>query len=293
MTSDFYTPLIAIVIGGLVFSFGSAIGSFLNVVIYRLPAGLSLLYPPSRCPHCLTRLGKQENIPLLGWLWLRGKCRHCQAPISMRYPLVELSTGLLFLGTYLRFGWGLEAIAAATLLSWLLVLALIDCDTLTLPDRLTQSGLVVGLGFTLLLAKQLATPPIPIDLQTDPLAAQAGYIVSRIIGAVVGLWGLDAIAFIGSVALGRTAMGAGDAKLLAMVGAWLGWQAVLLTAFLGCLLGAIGGGGAIALGWLNRRQPMPFGPFLALGAAVTLFGGELIVQTYLMFFFPTLGLVIP
>ncbi|MEM8641540.1 MAG: prepilin peptidase [Cyanobacteria bacterium P01_G01_bin.54] len=269
--------------GGFIFGFGSAIGSFLNVVIYRLPAGLSLLYPPSRCPHCQTRLGKHENIPIVGWLWLRGKCRHCQAAIARRYPLVELSTGLLFLGVYGRFGWGLEAIAAATLLSWLLVLALIDCDTLTLPDRLTQSGLVVGLGFTLLLAGQWAAQ------SSDPLAAQAHYIVSRIIGAVVGLWGLNTITFIGSVVLGRTAMGAGDAKLLAMIGAWLGWQGVLLTAFLGCVLGALGGGGAIALGWLNRRQPMPFGPFLALGAVLTLFWGEIIVETYLNLFFPTLA----
>ncbi|NEO88077.1 MAG: prepilin peptidase [Spirulina sp. SIO3F2] len=268
--------LIHLAIGGLVFGFGSAIGSFLNVVVYRVPAGLSILHPPSRCPTCLTRLGKRENVPILGWLWLRGKCRHCHTAIAPRYPLVELATGLMFAGVYAQWGLSLEAIAAATLLSWLLALALIDHDTLTLPHSLTQSGLVMGLGFTLLLAWQ----------QSGTVAESTNYLMSRIIGALVGLWGLDAIAFLGSVLMGRTAMGAGDAKLMAMVGAWLGWQAVLLSTFLGCVLGTVFGGSAIVLGWRDRAQPMPFGPYLALGASISLFWGERIVRTYLTLFFP-------
>lgn len=276
MSSDLTLLLIHLAIGGLVFSFGSAIGSFLNVVVYRVPAGLSILHPPSRCPTCLTPLGKQENVPILGWLWLRGKCRHCHTAIAPRYPLVELTTGLLFVSVYSRWGLGLEAIAAATLLCWLLALALIDHDTLTLPHSLTQPGLVVGLSFTLLLAWH----------QNGTVAESTTYLIDRIMGALVGLWGLDAIAFLGSVVMGRTAMGAGDAKLMAMVGAWLGWQAVLLSTFLGCLLGAVLGGGAIVLGWRNRRQPMPFGPYLAVGSGISLFWGETIVRIYWTVFFP-------
>jgi leader peptidase (prepilin peptidase)/N-methyltransferase len=269
----------AIAVNLLVFVLGSAIGSFLNVVIYRLPAGLSLWYPPSRCPKCLTRLGKRENVPILGWLWLRGRCRHCHAPIAPRYPLVEFCTGALFLGTYWHFGPNLSAIAAVVLLSWLIALALIDCDTLTLPNSLTQSGLIVGLLFAIALGWQ----------ETQTLTGSLNVLMTRIIGVVVGLWGLELIAFCGSLSFGRTAMGAGDAKLAAMLGAWLGLGGVALSGFLACALGAVLGGGAIVVGWRDRQQPMPFGPFLALGAMMALFWGEIIWTTYQTLFWHTSG----
>ncbi|MEO1404235.1 MAG: prepilin peptidase [Cyanobacteria bacterium J06635_1] len=127
-----------------VFVFGAAVGSFLNVVIYRLPAGLSLLFPPSHCPKCENRLKPYDNVPVLGWLWLKGRCRYCRTAISVRYPLVEFLTGVLFFSVFGKFGWTFETIGFWVLVSWLIVLALIDLDTMTLPNPLTASGVVLG-----------------------------------------------------------------------------------------------------------------------------------------------------
>ena len=268
--------LIAWVTALIVFALGAAIGSFLNVVIYRLPAGLSLLFPPSRCPHCLHRLRKYENVPVLGWLWLRGRCNHCKSPIPARYPLVEAATGLLFLVVFWTFGPTLQTLGVWIFFSWLLALALIDLDTMTLPNSLTQSGLVVGLGFQAIVGFLLAFNPVDSVI----------HLISGVVGAVLGLWLFDIITFVGSIAFGQAAMGGGDAKLAAMMGAWLGWKYLLLAGFIACAVGAFAGGGAIALGWLDRRQPMPFGPFLALGAALTAVRGEAMLSTYLRLFFP-------
>ncbi len=260
----------------LVFSLGAAFGSFLNVVIYRLPQQMSLVRPPSHCPHCQTRLGPRDNIPVLGWLWLRGRCRYCGAPISPRYPLVEAATGLLFVAVWSQFGLGWLTVGYWVLLSWLLALALIDLDTFTLPNALTQPGLLLGLILALLLGWQ----------ESGSVAGGVRRLVGAIAAAVLGLWGFEAIAWLGSLILGRTALGAGDAKLAAMLGAWLGGPLLLLTSFLACLLGTLIGGGAIALGWRSRRQALPFGPFLALGALLSIFWGEIIITTYLELFVP-------
>jgi leader peptidase (prepilin peptidase)/N-methyltransferase len=268
--------LTAAVTALIIFAVGSSIGSFLNVVVYRLPAGLSILWPPSRCPHCLRQLGKRENLPIIGWLWLRGRCRHCHSRISLRYPLVEAVTGVLFLVVFWHYGLGIQALGYGAFLSWLLVLSLIDLDTMTLPNSLTQSGLIGGLVFQGTVGISQASQ---LSGGLEPLRA-------GIFGAVLGLWLFDAIAFAGGVLFGQAAMGGGDAKLAAMMGAWLGWQSLLLSGFLACAIGAFVGGGAIALGWLDRRQPMPFGPFLALGAGLTIFLGEVILSTYLELFFP-------
>jgi leader peptidase (prepilin peptidase)/N-methyltransferase len=264
--------LAAIILTSLVFILGACIGSFLNVVVYRIPAGLSLIHPPSRCPHCFHKLGMTENVPVFGWLWLRGRCRWCKTPISPRYPMVEAVTGLLFVLVYWKFGFNLTTVGYWALLSWLLALSLIDFDTMTLPNELTQSGLIIGLGFQIWRGWQ--------DAQV------ANYLMLGISSAVLGIWLLDAIRWIGSFAFGQTAMGGGDPKLAATIGAWLGWKYLLLTGFLACAVGALVGGGAIALGLLDRRQPMPFGPFLALGAALAMFFGDEIISTYLKIFFP-------
>ncbi|MEG4083813.1 prepilin peptidase [Microcoleus sp. POL10_C6] len=261
----------------IVFILGSAIGSFLNVVVYRLPAGLSVINPPSRCPKCLNQLRTYENIPVFGWLWLRGRCNHCRSRISARYPLVEAATGLLFVLIFWRFGVTVPTLGFWALFSWLLALSLIDCDTMTLPNSLTRSGLVLGLVF------QVAKGWWP----TFSLIDSIHYLVlDGIAGAVVGLWLFDAIGLAGTIGLGQNAMGAGDTKLAALMGAWLGWKYLLLAGFIACIAGAFAGGGAIALGWLDRRQPMPFGPFLALGTAITALWGEAILSTYLQLFFP-------
>ncbi len=259
----------------IVFILGAAIGSFLNVVVYRLPEGISLLSPPSRCPHCLTRLKPYENIPVLGWLWLRGCCRHCHQSISWRYPLVEAATGILFLLVFWTFSLSGQTLGYWVFFSWLLALSLIDLDTMTLPNLLTQSGLVVGLGFQAIAGLSLSSSGISLD------SLSAG-----VLGAVLGIWLFDLIGLLGTIALGQTAMGGGDGKLAAMIGAWLGWKFLLVTTLLACAVGAAIGGGAIALGWIDRRQPVPFGPFLALGAVLVTFWGERILSTYLQWFWP-------
>ncbi len=262
----------------IVFVLGASIGSFLNVVIYRVPAGLSLLFPPSRCPHCLNRLKSYDNVPVLGWLWLKGRCRYCRQPISIRYPLVEAATGLLFLWVFWSFGWSVFAVGYWAFVSWLLALSLIDLDTMTLPNPLTQSGLVAGLIFQ-----------VAVGWTASPgLTGIPSQLMAGIVGAVLGIWLFDILTIVSSVAFGQTAMGGGDAKLAAMMGAWLGWKGLLLGGFLACAIGAFVGGGAIAIGLLSRRQPMPFGPFLAMGAVLAAFFGDALISAYLQVFFPSL-----
>lgn len=262
----------------LVFMLGASVGSFLNVVIYRVPAGLSVIFPPSRCPQCLRQLKAYDNVPVLGWLWLKGRCRYCKSSISVRYPLVEAATGLLFVWVLWTFSLSISTLGYWAFFSWLLALSLIDIDTLTLPNSLTQSGLVVGLLF------QAA-----VGWFTAGWAGAASHLLSGVLGAVIGIWMFDLISIAGAMAFGQTAMGGGDAKLAAMMGAWLGWKLLLVAGFLACAIGAFAGGGAIALGLISRRQPMPFGPFLALGAVLAAFFGNILVTGYTQLFFPTLS----
>jgi leader peptidase (prepilin peptidase)/N-methyltransferase len=258
----------------IVFALGASIGSFINVVVYRLPAKLSILWPPSRCPHCLNQLKANDNVPVLGWIWLRGRCRYCKSKISVRYPVVEAITGIIFLVVFTVFQVSIITIGYWAFCSWLLALSLIDLDTMTLPNPLTQSGLVLGIIFQMALGFIQAS-----------WVGLINHLMMAIVGAVLGLWLFDAIAHIGSIALGKTAMGAGDAKLAAMMGAWLGWRYLLLASFIACAVGVLIGGGVI---WRSRQkssQKIPFGPFLALGSVITLFTGEAILSAYMGLFF--------
>ncbi|GAA6615433.1 prepilin peptidase [Scytonema sp. NUACC26] len=260
----------------IVFALGASVGSFINVVVYRLPAGLSVLWPPSRCPHCFNQLKPKDNVPVLGWLWLKGRCRYCKSKISLRYPLVEGVAGIIFLLVFWIFKFSLLTIGYWTFCSWLLALSLIDLDTMTLPNPLTKSGLVLGITFQMTLGY----------LATASWQEFANHLVVAVIGAVLGLWLFDAIAIIGSVAFGKTAMGGGDAKLAAMMGAWLGWKYLLVASFLACVVGVVVGGSGIVLSQRRWGQRMPFGPYLALGAFITIFGGETILSSYLRLFLP-------
>ncbi|BCX11583.1 MAG: type 4 prepilin-like proteins leader peptide-processing enzyme [Thermosynechococcus sp.] len=250
----------------LVFGLGAAVGSFLNVVIYRVPRGRSLLYPPSRCPICLTTLKPWDNIPILGWLFLRGQCRYCHAPIAWRYPAIELLTALLYVLIVAVSGWQEQTLVLWLLSAWLLALALIDLETMTLPHPLTKWGLITG-------------------LVVRGLTTGLGGLTEGIIAAVIGIWLFDLIRWGGAIALNQEVMGGGDGKLAAMIGAWLGWQGLLVTFFLASALGGLMGGFGIALGWIQRRQPIPFGPFLAVAAIFSgLFGRQLIhlyLETFL------------
>jgi leader peptidase (prepilin peptidase) / N-methyltransferase len=256
-----------------VFWLGAAIGSFLNVVVYRVPAGLSILWPPSRCPKCLHGLGAGENIPILGWLLLRGKCRHCKTPIAARYPIVELATAIIFVIVYNRFGLSIETIGYSLFMCWLLALSLIDLDTMTLPNPLTQSGLIVGLGFQITIGL----------LGNHSIGEMKENLFQGIFGMVLAIWIYDTIQIVGTWMLGQSAQGGGDAKLMAMIGAWLGWKSVLLTGFLASVFGSVLMGGALGFGLIHRRQKFPLGPFIAIGATVSLFWGDWLINSYQQF----------
>lgn len=261
----------------IVFALGASIGSFINVVVYRIPAGLSVLFPPSRCPHCLNQLKAYDNVPVLGWIWLRGKCRYCRSQIAIRYPVVEAITGLIFLIIFWIFEFSPLTIGYWIFCSWLLALSLIDLDTMTLPDPLTKSGLVLGVMFNFGLTWFSTGNPTEVINQ----------IIFSITGAILGLWLFDAIANLGSIVLGKTAMGAGDAKLAAMMGAWLGWKYLLLACFIACCSGVIINGAEST--FFSPRQhrtskAFPFGPHLAIGSMITLCAGKVILSNYLQLF---------
>jgi len=256
---------------------GASIGSFLNVVVYRVPEGLSILYPPSRCPHCLRQLAPRDNIPVLGWFLIGGKCRYCHSPVSWRYPAIEAATAFLFWCLAAYFGTSLSIPILcfyAAFLSWLLALALIDIDTMTLPNALTQSGLVLGLIFQASL----------VVVKSDDRTSFAGHLIFGIGGAVLGIWLLDIMRFAGRIFLQKEAMGGGDPKLAAMIGMWLGWQNILLTILLASAIGTLVGTIALLTTKLGRQQPIPFGPFLAIGGAISLFFGNTVLSTYLSWF---------
>jgi leader peptidase (prepilin peptidase) / N-methyltransferase len=257
----------------IVFALGASIGSFINVVVYRLPAGLSVIFPPSRCPQCLNQLKAYDNVPVLGWFWLKGRCRYCKNKISMRYPVVESVAGLLFLFIFWAFQYSPLTVGYWIFCSWLLALSLIDFDTMTLPNPLTKSGLVLGVLFQTVLG----------FIESNTLTG-VEQLFGTVVGAVVGIWLFDAIAFIGSVIFQKEAMGGGDAKLAAMMGAWLGWKHLLLAVFLSCVVGVIAGGSGVVLQNRKWGKKMPFGPCLALGSVITLFGGENILESYLRLF---------
>ncbi|MEI6427103.1 MAG: prepilin peptidase [Pseudanabaena sp. ELA607] len=250
---------------------GACVGSFLNVVVYRIPAGLSLVHPPSRCPHCHHPLQPWDNIPIFGWILIGGKCRYCRSPVSWRYPAVETLTGLLFAALAGAMG---NQVNPITLLfygafaAWLLALALIDLDTMTLPDRLTKSGLMLGLVFQLYRG-----------LNQYGGTNWAGALLFGIGGMVTGLWLLDLVRIGARELMGKEAMGGGDPKLAAMIGMWLGWQQIWLVIMVASLLGMIAGLGQMLA--RRRSAPFPFGPWLSMGALLVLVFGEGWIYQYL------------
>jgi leader peptidase (prepilin peptidase) / N-methyltransferase len=239
---------------------GAAVGSFLNVCVYRWPEGLSVVSPPSRCPGCESRIRWYDNVPVLGWMWLRGRCRSCGTGISIQYPLVELVTASLWLAAAMRFGFTWQALSTAVFFTLLLGIALTDARTYIIPDEFTLGGLAIGLA--------LSFAPGGIS----PLRA--------LLGAALGFGVLWVVAVGGEWLFKKEAMGGGDIKMMAMVGAFLGPAGVLLTIFLGALIGSVIFGPIS----LKTGKLVPFGIFLALGAAVTEPWGDAITQWYLRTF---------
>lgn len=276
LSTDIWSLYVLVTLCGLL------VGSFLNVVIYRLPimlqrewqqecaalsgsAGIThtpfnLCTPRSRCPQCQHQLKARDNIPLVSWLLLRGRCRYCQQRVAKRYPLVELSTAVLSALAAWRFGASPHLIAAL-LFSWMLLcMTMIDIDHLLLPDNLTLSLLWLGLLFNL-----------------------TGFFIplpDAVLGAVVGYGVLWSLYWLFKLTTGKEGMGYGDFKLLAAIGAWFGWQAILPVLLLSSVIGSLVGLGLMASRRLNAEHALPFGPALALAGWVYLLWGESLMNWY-------------
>ncbi|HET7427535.1 MAG TPA: prepilin peptidase, partial [Gemmatimonadales bacterium] len=238
---------------------GAAIGSFLNVCILRWGAEpkQSVVRPPSRCPKCGSGLRWFDNVPIVSWLVLRARCRGCGEPISPMYPLVELATALVWAFMVWRFGFGLDALRGAVFATILFGIAMTDARAYIIPDEFSLGGLALGILFALLAGRQA--------------------LGTALLGAAVGFGLLWLVAVAGEWIFKQEAMGGGDIKMMAMVGAFLGWQGTLLTVFLGALIGSLI---FVPLSLMGHKRLVPFGIFLAVGAAATYMVGPAVLHWY-------------
>ena len=244
----------------LAFIFGACIGSFLNVCIYRIPAAMSIVHPGSSCPNCNTMISFYDNIPILSYLVLMGKCRHCKTPISPRYPFVELLGAVSALACALTFGPTLHGLLIFFFLATLIVVTFIDLDYRIIPDVITLPGIPIFFLFS------LAMPGISW--------------LDSIIGILVGGGSLFSVAWVYHAITGREGMGGGDIKLLAMMGAVIGWKGILFTIFAASAVGTVVGLLTMVKSSKGMRLAIPFGPFLATGGVLYLFFGPAIIRWY-------------
>ncbi|PLY02885.1 MAG: prepilin peptidase [Desulfuromonas sp.] len=246
-----------------VFVFGTVIGSFLNVCIARVPAGESVVSPRSKCPECGTFISWYQNIPLLSYMFLRGRCAGCGVKISLRYPLVELLTGILFVAVLWYFGLGFASPVFWVFVSLLICISFIDYDHQIIPNVISLPGIVLGFVFSFLL------PGMPW--------------LDSLLGIVAGGGSLWLVAFIYYLLTRAEGMGMGDVKLLAMIGAFLGYQAVLPVIFIASLLGSVVGILLMVITRSGRKLAIPFGPYLSMAALITLLWGDALLKWYLSF----------
>jgi leader peptidase (prepilin peptidase) / N-methyltransferase len=248
------------IVNWYIFFIGTCIGSFLNVCIYRLPAGKSIVRPASACPACGATIRWYDNIPLISYMILRGRCRGCKTRISIRYPIIELLCGLFAMTIWMHYGYGLPALIYFILIAALLVITFIDIDHRIIPDIISLPGIPLGFFASLLL---------PQLKWSDSL-----------IGIVAGGGSLLAVAWGYQLITGRDGMGGGDIKLLAMVGAFLGWKGVLFTIMASSLLGTAVGIAVMLRSKKGIKMALPFGPFLAMGAIIYIFLGPQLIEWY-------------
>jgi leader peptidase (prepilin peptidase)/N-methyltransferase len=244
-----------------IFLMGLCIGSFLNVCIYRLPESKSIVHPRSMCPNCDTLIPFYDNIPLFSYLWLKGQCRRCKVKISMRYPMVELLGGLVALGTYLRFGLTIETLIYYVFIAALLVVTFIDLDHRIIPDVITLPGIPICF------AASFALPAITYK--------------DALLGILVGGGSLFLVAWVYTILTKKEGMGGGDIKLLAMMGAIVGWKGVLFTIFVASLVGTLAGFAVMLQSRKGMKLAVPFGPFLSIGSITYIFFGTELVTWYL------------
>ena len=257
---DTIPPLFALVAAG---AFGAIVGSFLNVCIHRLPLGASIVWPSSACPHCRRELSWYENIPVLSWLVLRARCRTCKGPISVRYPFVEALTSALFVAAWWYYGPGPLLASRLVFGCALIVLFAIDLEHQLLPHPITFGGIAAGLIFSRF---------------TEP------GVVNSLLGIVVGAGLLYGVAFAWERWRHQEALGGGDPPMLAMIGAFLGWKMVLATLMMGSLFGSVVGVVLIAAKRASLASRLPFGCFLAIGAALSATIGPRLIAWYLGLF---------
>lgn len=246
------------------FLMGACFGSFFNVVIHRLPAKESLVHPGSRCPNCRTPIAFYDNIPVVSFLILRGRCRHCGTRISLRYPFVETLTGVLALALYVRYGFNVQFAIEFLFVAILIVIAFIDFDTFTIPNELSIPGIVLGVG-------------------TSFFSHRITWIGS-LLGALLGAVFLYLVAYWYERVRHQQGLGGGDVKLLGMIGAFLGFPGVAFTVLLASLTGSITGLTMMMRSRKGLSTMLPFGPFLALGAVCYVFWGETFFEWYLSMF---------
>ena len=248
------------IINIFVFMFGAIVGSFLNVCIHRLPLGKSIVFPPSACPRCERRIKPYDNIPLISYLLLVGRCRNCGLSIPLRYPLVELITALTALAVKVRFGLTAESFFLFVFIAALIVVVFIDIDYRIIPDVITLPGIVITF---------LAAVFIRESAWTESL-----------IGILFGGGSLYVVAVVYKLLTGVEGMGGGDIKLLAMIGAWCGWMGVFFTILVSSAVGTLVGFSIMIVYNKNLKVAIPYGPFLALGAIVYLFFGPELIMWY-------------
>jgi leader peptidase (prepilin peptidase)/N-methyltransferase len=244
----------------MAFIFGACIGSFLNVCISRLPAAESIIYPSSRCPGCRSAIRFYDNIPVLSYLWLRGRCRSCGWPIPLRYLMVEVITGGMAVCMLYRFGLTADALTYFVLAAALILVIFIDLDHQLIPDIISLPGILIGFFSSFWLS----------DLSY----------LDSLIGLFLGGGLLFAVAAGYYFITGKEGMGGGDIKLLAMIGAFLGWQGVCFTIFVASITGTIAGLLLVALAQKDLKFALPFGPFLSIGAISYLFFGPRVIAFY-------------
>ena len=247
----------------LIFILGLIVGSFSNVCIYRIPRNESIIYPASHCPKCHSNISPKDNIPLLSYILLKGRCRNCKSKISIQYPIVELLTGLVYLIIYLTYGLSIQSLIYIILSSSLIIISFIDLNEQIVPDVISLPGIVIGFVISFFVPY--------ISFIDSALGIVAG-------GGIILIIGLA-----GSAIFKKEAMGGGDVKLAAMVGAFLGWKYIIISLFLGFFLGALAGIILILSKIKSREDDIPFGPFIVLGSFITLLWGEKIISWYLGF----------
>ncbi|GAH20399.1 unnamed protein product [marine sediment metagenome] len=247
----------------LIFILGLIVGSFSNVCIYRIPRNESIIYPASHCPKCRSNISPKDNIPLLSYILLKGRCRNCKSKISIQYPVVELLTGLIYLIIYLVYGLSIQTLIYIILSSALIIIAFIDLNEQIVPDVISLPGIVIGFILSFFIPY--------ISFINSALGVLVG-------GGIILIIGLG-----GSVIFKKEAMGGGDVKLAAMIGAFLGWRYIIISLFLGFFLGALAGIFLIMSKIKSREDVVPFGPFIVLGSFITLFWGEKIISWYIGF----------